>query len=312
MTPFLIRPLKATVDIMYADAPSVVLVSASPATIGLVRSACSNGASNAIQFAAASDAAGARQYISDLDGAVVLLDCEDAASVAAGLPSFVSQDAVAPVIVAMRDVSPDLERDIIEAGAAEVLPLADINHGTLRRALRYALDRHAMRRKLARLMPFDPVSGLMTQATFWEIFGLAVRRGQRNRDFFSILLIEFDWSGLPSDIADQAIPALFKRFGERIKAVMRASDTVAKFERSQIVVLAESMPRVEDVQVVAAKILSDITAPAAYADRYVSVSAAIGIAIYPTSGSTPEELMVRASDALAQSMERSTNRFAFG
>ena len=105
---------------------------------------------------------------------------------------------------------------------------------------------------------------------------------------------------------------LFKRFAERIKAVMRASDTVAKFEKSQIVVLAESMPRVEDVQIVAAKILSDITAPTAYGDRYVTINAAIGIAIYPTSGSNPDDLLVRASDALATSMERTTNRFAFG
>jgi GGDEF domain-containing protein len=87
---------------------------------------------------------------------------------------------------------------------------------------------------------------------------------------------------------------------------------VAKLEQSQVVVLAESMPRVEDVQVVAAKILSDITAPAAYGDRYVTVTAAIGIAIYPTSGSNPDELMVRANDALATSRERSTNRFACG
>jgi GGDEF domain-containing protein len=93
---------------------------------------------------------------------------------------------------------------------------------------------------------------------------------------------------------------------------MRASDTVAKFEKSQIIVLAESMPRVEDVQIVAAKILSDITAPTAYGDRYVTINAAIGIAIYPTSGSTPDDLLVRASDALATSMERTTNRFAFG
>ena len=39
------------------------------------------------------------------------------------------------------------------------------------------------------------------------------------------------------------------------------------------------MLRVEDVQVVAAKILSDITAPALWR-RYVTVQAAIGIAIY--------------------------------
>lgn len=297
---------------MYAEAPSVVLVSASPVTIDLVRNTCTDGAGGAIQFAAASDAAVARQHTSDLDGAVVVLDCESGTPAVASLRPFVSQDAVAPVIVVGHEISPDLERELMEAGAAEVLPIAELNYGTLRRALRYALDRHAMERKLARLAPFDPVTGLMTQTMFWEILGLAVRRGQRNRDFFSVLLIDFDWSGLSPDIADQAIPVLFKRFAERIKAVMRASDTVAKFEKSQIIVLAESMPRVEDVQVVAAKILSDITAPAAYSDRYVTVNAAIGIAIYPTSGGTPEDLLVRASDALATSMERSTNRFAFG
>jgi diguanylate cyclase (GGDEF)-like protein len=297
---------------MYAEALSVVLVSASPATVDLVRKSCTDGASAAIQFAAAPDAAAAHQHISDLDGAVVMLDCESSAPTAATLRPFVGQDAVVPVVVLTRDFSPDLEREMIEAGAAEVLPLADLNYGTLRRALRYALDRHVMQRKLARLTPFDPVSGLMTQTTFWEILGLAVRRGQRNRDFFSVLLIDFDWSGLPSDIAEQAIPVLFKRFAERIKAVMRASDTVAKLEKSQIVVLAESMPRLEDVQIVAAKILSDITAPSVYGDRYVTINAAIGIAIYPTSGNTPDDLLVRAGDALATSMERSTNRFAFG
>lgn len=297
---------------MYPEAPSIVLVSASPATIEVVRNACTDCAGGAIPFAAASDAAAAHQHVSDLDGAVIVLDCDSISPAIAGLRAFVKQDAVAPVVVVGHDIPADLERELMQAGAAEVLPMAELNYGTVRRALRYALDRHAMARKLARLAPLDPVTGLMTQTMFWEILALAVRRGQRNRDFFSVLLIEFDWSGLAPDIADQAIPVLFKRFAERIKAVMRASDTVAKFEKSQIVVLAESMPRVEDVQVVAAKILSDITAPAAYSDRYVTVSAAIGIAIYPTSGGTPEDLLVRAGDALATSMERSTNRFAFG
>jgi diguanylate cyclase (GGDEF)-like protein len=297
---------------MYAEAQSVVLVSSSSATVDLVRKSCANGATAAIQFAAAPDVAAARQHISDLDGVVVVLACDNGIPAPASLRPLAKEDAVAPVVVLTPEFAPEIERELIEAGAADVLPLTELNHGTLRRTLRHALERHTLQRRLARLTPFDPVTGLMTQAMFWEILGLAVRRGQRNRDFFSVLLIDFDWSALPADIADQAIPVLFKRFAERIKAVMRASDTVARFEKSQIVVLAESMPRVEDVQIVAAKILSDITAPSAYGDRYVAISAAIGIAIYPTSGSTPEDLLVRASDALATSMERSTNRFAFG
>jgi len=297
---------------MYPEALSVVLVSASPATIDLVRKSCDNGAGSAIRFVATADGAAAAQHISDLDGAVLVLDCDNGIPTPAALRPLVREGAIAPVVVLTPRFSLEVERELIGAGAADVLPLTELNHGSMRRALRHALDRHAMQHRLARLAPYDLVTGLMTQAMFWEILGLAVRRGQRNRDFFSVLLIDFDWSNLSPDIAEQAMPVLFKRFAERIKAVMRASDTVAKFEKSQIIVLAESMPRVEDVQVVAAKILSDITAPAAYGDRYVTVQAAIGIAIYPTSGSSPEDLLVRAGDALATSMERTTNRFAFG
>ena len=297
---------------MYPEALSVVLVSASPATIELVRKSCANGASTTIQFVATDDGAAAAQHIADLDGAVLVLDSDKGIPAPAAIRPLTREDAVAPVIVLTPEFAPEVEKELIDAGAADVLPLTELNYGSLRRVLRHALNRHAMHRRIARLAPYDLVTGLMTQAMFWEILGLAVRRGQRNRDFFSILLIDFDWSNLPADIAEQAVPVLFKRFAERIKAVMRASDTVAKFEKSQIIVLAESMPRVEDVQIVAAKILSDITAPTAYGDRYMTVNAAIGIAIYPTSGSNPEDLLVRAGDALATSMERTTNRFAFG
>ena len=297
---------------MSPEALSVVLVSASPATIDLVRQSCSNGASPAIRLVATADGVEAARHISDLDGAVLVLDSDKGIPAPAAIRPLTREDAVAPLVVLTPAFAPEVEKELIEAGAADVLPLTELNHGTLRRVLRHALERHDMQRRIARLSPYDLVTGLMTQAMFWEILGLAVRRGQRNRDFFSVLLVDFDWSNLAPDIAEQAMPVLFKRFAERIKAVMRASDTVAKYEKSQIVVLAESMPRVEDVQIVAAKILSDITAPTAYGDRYVTVQAAIGIAIYPTSGSSPEDLLVRASDALATSMERTTNRFAFG
>ena len=297
---------------MHADALSVVLVSATPATIDLIQKSCSN-ADGAIRFATAPDAPAARALLSQMDNVVVLIDSEAGGKPAAAtLRSFTGHNSVAPVILLTSAFAPNVEHDMIEAGAIDVLPLTELNYGTLRRAVRYALTQYAAQVKLARNALFDPVSGLPTQLLFWEILGLAVRRGQRNRDFFSVLLIDFDWSRLPADIVDQAMPVLYKRFADRIKTLMRSSDTVATFENGQIVVLAESMPRVEDVQIVAAKILSDITAPSAYENRYVTVEAAIGIAIYPTSGGTPEALLVRASEALATSRERTTNRFAFG
>src|SRR5688572_29015511 len=120
---------------MHAEAPSVVLVSTTPATIDLVRSACTNGGSSAIPFEAAVDTGSARQHISDLDGAVVVLECDGTTQPAASLRPFVGEDAVAPVIALTQDASPELEQALMEAGATDVLPVAELSHGTLRRAL---------------------------------------------------------------------------------------------------------------------------------------------------------------------------------
>jgi diguanylate cyclase (GGDEF)-like protein len=291
---------------------TVVLVSATPATIEAVRRACFDEGGNAIHFIAAADSGKAHAEADDQEGACVLLDCSvNGWSTPKHLKKLAGKKEGAPILLLGSENWADAERAMTEAGAADVLAPSDLTPSGLRRALRYALARRDAERQLRRLALFDPVSDLPSQVLFWEILALAVRRARRNRDFFSVLLIDFNWSILPADVADRAVPVLYRNFADRIKALMRASDTVASFERSQIVVLAESMPRVEDVQIVAAKILSDINAPVAFEDRYLSVSAAIGIALYPTSGGTAEALVGRASQALSSAMERPTNKFVF-
>ncbi len=291
---------------------TAVLVSTNPATVDAVRRACLDDGGNGIHFTAVADTAKAQAEADDQESACVLLDCSvNGWSSPKHLKKLGERKDGAPILLLGSDHWADAERAMSEAGAADVLVPSDLTPSGLRRALRYALARRDAEQQLRRLALFDPVSDLPSQVLFWEILSLAVRRARRNRDFFSVLLIDFNWSVLPVDVADRAVPVLYRNFAQRIKALMRASDTVASFERSQIVVLAESMPRVEDVQIVAAKILSDINAPVAFEDRYLSVSAAIGIALYPTSGSTAEALIGRASQALSSAMERPTNKFVF-
>ncbi len=297
---------------MSSNQLSVVLVSVSPAIIDAVQKACHDEGGNAIRFTTMPDMAGAQLAADAQDTACVLLDCNvNGWSSPSHLKQLSNSEDAAPLLLLGNEPWTDGERAMSEAGAADVLTPSDLTPSGLRRALRYALARRDAEHKLRRLSLFDPVSGLPSQVLFWEILSLAVRRARRNRGFFSVLLIDFNWGVLPNEIADRALPVLYRNFAQRIKTLMRASDTVASFERSQIVVLAESMPRVEDVQIVAAKILSDINAPVAFEDRYLSISAAIGIALYPTSGGTAEALIGRASQALSSAMERPTNKFVF-
>jgi diguanylate cyclase (GGDEF)-like protein len=158
---------------------------------------------------------------------------------------------------------------------------------------------------------FDPVTGLATQQLFWELLGHAVRRAKRNKDFFGVLLIEI--ANLPARTAatledyDNAIQIL----SDRIGGVLRGSDVIARFEHNRVAILAESMPRIEDIQIVAEKIIQELSAPIATSTGDVRINTGIGIALYPTSADSPDSLIGRASEALNAARARGQDSFAF-
>lgn len=216
-----------------------------------------------------------------------------------------------PVILVADTDDAEVERAAKDAGAVEVLSRGDLTPGLLRRAVRYAVSCRRAETKLAQLRLFDPVTGLASQQLFWEILGHAVRRAKRNKDFFGVLLIEID--NLPARTAaaledyDRVVQILSGRVG----SVLRGSDVIARFEQNQIAVLAESMPRIEDIQIVAEKIIQELSAPIATRLGEVRINTGIGIALYPTSAGSPEGLISRASEALSAARTRGQDNFAF-
>jgi len=216
-----------------------------------------------------------------------------------------------PVIGLVDSEASQVAQGALAAGATDVIAVGDLSGPLLRRALRYALARRESERKLARLRLFDPITSLPSQILFWEILSLAVRRAKRNRDFFAVLLVDIenlpDGAGEEGPYRDLAL----RELAERISPILRGSDTVARFEQQQLAILAESMPRVEDIQIVAEKIIEEFGKPLATGGGPLSVNVAIGISLYPTSATGAEGLLSRATDAMLQSREHGNNLFVF-
>ena len=214
----------------------------------------------------------------------------------------------APVIVITDSAELELEQSLIDIGAVDVLHRQELTPSGLRRSLRYAIARREADQHLARLQLLDPVSGLTAQPLFWEILGLAVRRAKRNRDFFAVMLVDFkSRSGSAGEPPSDALVTLLTH---RLQQIMRASDTIARFDARQFAILAESMPRIEDVQIVAAKIISEFSKADETAQQQ-SLNIAVGIALFPTSAASAEGLISRASEAVQQVIGRGENDFAF-
>jgi diguanylate cyclase (GGDEF)-like protein len=219
-----------------------------------------------------------------------------------------SMAALGPVIALTGTLDPEVEQSLKRAGAADCLFEEETTPRSLRRAIRYVnLAGSSNKRRTPRL--FDPGTGLATQFLFWEILGLAARRAKRNRDFFALLLMEI--GDLPPDGVDAIGDTVMQIAAERVSNVLRASDTVARFEHHQLALLVESMPRVEDIQIVAQKIMEELGKPFALGDIARSFRAHLGISLYPTSAENADMLIGKAFEALASAKERGKDQFVF-
>jgi diguanylate cyclase (GGDEF)-like protein len=150
---------------------------------------------------------------------------------------------------------------------------------------------------------------LASQFLFWEILGLAARRAKRNKDFFALLLLEI--SDLPQEAGDAIGDIVMQVAAERVSHVLRASDTVSRFEHHQLAILVESMPRVEDIQIVAEKIVQELTKPFPLGDLERKFPVNLGISLFPTSADNADMLIGKAFEALAGAKGRGKGQFVF-
>ena len=205
-----------------------------------------------------------------------------------------------------------LERRVIEAGAADTLPKDKLTAELLVRTVRHAVEIRRAERQMADLAVIDPITGLASRALFWEFLSLGIRRAKRNKDHLAILLIQLGGldrpgSGGTPEIDDGAVGAV----AGRLTAVLRASDSVARFNDTQMIVMVESMPRVEDIQVVCEKIIESVTQPYQVDGHAFPITANVGISMYPASAAHAEGLIRNATSAMIAAQEKATKSFQF-
>lgn len=295
---------------MSASEPiSLLMISPNPAEIEWVGQLCDRTGSD-IAFHGAADVVAAEKILAAHKINVMLLDLgpSEGGADATAVAVLDQLSRSAPVIVITDSADTDVEQSFIDCGVVDVLHRQELTPSGLRRSLRYAIARREADDRLARLQLLDPVTGLAAQPLFWEILALAVRRAKRNRDFFAVMLVDFK-SG--SAAADTPADGLLTLLTGRLQQIMRASDTIARFDSRQFAILAESMPRIEDVQIVAAKIISELSKPGEGSVHAAPLHIAVGIALFPTSAASAEGLISRASEAVQQVIGRGQSDFAF-
>jgi diguanylate cyclase (GGDEF)-like protein/PAS domain S-box-containing protein len=149
-------------------------------------------------------------------------------------------------------------------------------------------DRKALEAQLVHRSLHDPLTGLPNRSLYQDRLRHALERGHRENTPTCVLIIDLDEFKAINDayghpMGDQVLVA----FADRLRSVLRASDTAARLGGDEFSIVCENTDRA-DAEVLAERLRASVAEPVALAGTTVRLGMSIGIGWAP-GGADPEE-----------------------
>ncbi len=162
------------------------------------------------------------------------------------------------------------------------------------------------------LSKHDVVTGLPNQRFMAERMTHAVQLAHRNHTQLALLFLDLDQFKLVNDtlghpIGDQLLAKIAERFG----AAMRCTDTLARVGGDEFNILIENVPSKLDLEAVLDKYMGLFATPFACGEHQISITASIGVALYPADGHDGVSLLKHADLAVYAAKENGRNMYCF-
>src|SRR5687768_3055609 len=158
----------------------------------------------------------------------------------------------------------------------------------------------------------DPLTGLPNRASFTEHLEEAMRRAKRASWPLGVLFLDLDlFKRVNDSLGHDAGDRLLRVVAERIQRAVREADMLFRMGGDEFTVLLEDVRGPEEAAMVASRMLEAIAEPVQLQHHEISVSASIGIALYPRDDTVGERLLKSADTAMYRAKELGRNRYAF-
>ncbi len=166
--------------------------------------------------------------------------------------------------------------------------------------------------RLGYLAQYDQLTGLINRTLFHDRLANSLVRARRDGGLVTVMFLDIDgFKGINDTFGHDVGDELLRQIAARLVACLRESDSVARLGGDEFTVILEGGKRVEDAGQVASKILRSIATPFVVADRELSVTTSIGIAVYPVDGDTSEDLVKGADTAMYQAKAAGRNTYQY-
>ncbi|HVI51893.1 MAG TPA: EAL domain-containing protein [Candidatus Sulfotelmatobacter sp.] len=146
---------------------------------------------------------------------------------------------------------------------------------------------------------YDSLTGLPNRMLVLDRLGQAVAVAGRNRCQVTVMHIDLDrFRAINDTLGHGAGDDVLRQVAHRLLAEQHQTDTVARVGNDEFVMVLSDIGEAHSPQAVASRLCAVLAQPFQIQDQEVFISARIGIAVFPTDGETPQELLRSATAAM--------------
>lgn len=173
-------------------------------------------------------------------------------------------------------------------------------------------ERMAIQERLQHMAHHDALTELPNRTLFIDRLKQALARARWHERLVAVMFLDLDrFKQINDSLGHEIGDRLLGEFARRIETNLREGDTVARFGGDEFVILLNDLADAKDIGEVAEKTLAIFDEAFTIAGRELTITASIGISVFPHDGEESQVLMQNADTAMYRAKESGKNNYQF-
>jgi diguanylate cyclase (GGDEF)-like protein/PAS domain S-box-containing protein len=165
--------------------------------------------------------------------------------------------------------------------------------------------------RIAHMALHDPLTDLPNRVMFRERLEQALHRVPRG-EACAVLCLDLDQFKSVNDTLGHPVgDALLQAVTERLRRMVRPTDTVARLGGDEFAIVQSSVNHPQDATTLSVRLLRELSLPYEVEGHQVVIGTSIGIAVAPSDGLDPDQLLKSADMALYQAKGDGRGRYRY-